>query len=245
MSTTTDYQQQATDFLQSTATTFQSEFIRFDYHFTGDKQKRNIFKITLKNDRHKYSFEFGSSLQDSLKNVNDVVYDEKIDFFYGLKYKGLKVSSLMYRDQFNIPQLKNNWLHSNPKNLLNKQKATDIYNEFIRDNTNKWVKHINIIPLGEWLNKIESSLIQKCSEIATKNFGEGIQSDKVIHPTEYDVLATITKYEVGTFDNFCSDFGYDTDSRTAYKTYKAVMKEWKNIELLFTADQLEVLQGIS
>lgn len=64
-------------------------------------------------------------------------------------------------------------------------------------------------------------------------------------PTAYDVLAVLTKYDPGTFENFCSDFGYDTDSRTAYKTYKAVMKEWKNIELLFTPEQIEQLQEIS
>src|SRR6185312_12921531 len=27
-------------------------------------------------------------------------------------------------------------------------------------------------------------------------------------PTAYDVLACITKYDPGTFSNFCSDFGY-------------------------------------
>ena len=64
-------------------------------------------------------------------------------------------------------------------------------------------------------------------------------------PTAYDVLAGVTKYEIGTFDNFCSEFGYDTDSRSAYKTYKAVLKEWKNIERLFNPDQLELLQEIN
>lgn len=64
-------------------------------------------------------------------------------------------------------------------------------------------------------------------------------------PKAYDVLAGITNYEVGTFENFCSDFGYDTDSRSAYKTYKAVMKEWKNVELLFTPEQIELLREIN
>lgn len=63
-------------------------------------------------------------------------------------------------------------------------------------------------------------------------------------PNAYDVLAVITKYEIGNFEDFCSEFGYDTDSRSAFKTYKAVMKEWKNVEKLFTPDQLEQLQEI-
>ena len=63
-------------------------------------------------------------------------------------------------------------------------------------------------------------------------------------PRAYDVLSTLQKYEVGSFNDFCDDFGYDSDSRTAFKTYKAVMKEWKNVELLFTPEQLEQLQEI-
>lgn len=77
-------------------------------------------------------------------------------------------------------------------------------------------------------------------------FGQSISASlKGELPTAYDVLACIQKYEVGTFDDFCSDFGYDNDSRKAYKTYKAVLKEWKNIELLFTPEQLEILQEIN
>lgn len=75
-------------------------------------------------------------------------------------------------------------------------------------------------------------------------FGQSI-ANTGSHPTAYDVLAGITKYEVGSFENFCSDYGYDVDSRKAYKTYKAVMKEWKNVELLFTTEQLELLQEIN
>lgn len=76
------------------------------------------------------------------------------------------------------------------------------------------------------------------------NFGQSIANTGAA-PRPYDVLACLQKYEVGTFENFCGDFGYDTDSRSAYKIYKAVMKEWKNVELLFTPEQIEELQEIS
>lgn len=75
------------------------------------------------------------------------------------------------------------------------------------------------------------------------NFGQSI-ANTGITPKPYDVLACLTNYDPGTFENFCGDFGYDVDSRKAYKTYKAVMKEWKNVELLFTPDQIEKLQEI-
>ena len=52
-------------------------------------------------------------------------------------------------------------------------------------------------------------------------------------PSMYDVLACITKYEPGTFEDFCYDYGYDTDSRKAEKTYNAVCKEYKGFSRLF------------
>lgn len=75
-------------------------------------------------------------------------------------------------------------------------------------------------------------------------FGQSV-SNTGTHPTPYDVLACLQKYDVGSFNDFCNEFGYDQDSRKAYKTYKAVLKEWKNIELLFTPEQLELLQEIN
>jgi hypothetical protein len=66
-----------------------------------------------------------------------------------------------------------------------------------------------------------------------------------IVPTAYDVLASITKYDVGTFEDFCSEFGYDTDSKKAEKTYNAVKEEWLNINRLFTDAEIEELQEIN
>jgi len=73
-------------------------------------------------------------------------------------------------------------------------------------------------------------------------FGQSIASgdDK---PSMYDVLACLTKYDPGSFENFCSEYGYDTDSRKAEKTYKAVCKEFAAIERLFW-DILDELQEI-
>ena len=66
-----------------------------------------------------------------------------------------------------------------------------------------------------------------------------------LKPTAYDVLACLTKYDVGSFKNFCDDFGYDTDSITAAKTYKAVKKEFANIIQLWTSSEIEKLSEIN
>lgn len=66
-----------------------------------------------------------------------------------------------------------------------------------------------------------------------------------VSPSSYSVLACLTKYDCGTFENFCSEFGYDIDSRKAKKVYKAVCKEWKNVQSIWTDDEIEQLQEIS
>lgn len=131
----TDYNKQATDFLNATSTAFTATYKEHSAYFDDDKTTRDIYIIVLKNKLHRYRFLFGQSQNNS--------------------------------DYGNTP------------------------------------------------------------------------------PTAYDVLACLTKYEVNSFEDFCGDFGYDIDSRKAYKTYKAVLKEWKNVERLFSAVQLEQLQEIN
>lgn len=53
-----------------------------------------------------------------------------------------------------------------------------------------------------------------------------------------------TKYDPGTFENFCMEFGYDTDSRRAERIYKSVVREYKAVKRLF-GDILEELQEIN
>ena len=64
-------------------------------------------------------------------------------------------------------------------------------------------------------------------------------------PTAYDILACLTKYDTGTFDNFCADFGYDTDSRKAEKTYFDVQREYQGVCLIWNAKEREELAEIN
>lgn len=77
----------------------------------------------------------------------------------------------------------------------------------------------------------------------TFDFGQSI-ANGMQEPTMYDILACLQKYDVGSFEDFCSEFGYDTDSRTAEKTYKAVCKEFEAVDRLFS-DVIEELSEIS
>ena len=151
---------------------FKAEFVENGLHFQGDKDKRDIYNITLKRGQRKYSFKYGQSIAKSQH------------------YKDKNIPSRLYT--------------MNGGNLKGGYKIDDLKNY--------------------------------------QSFIELIQGEA---PTLYDVLACLQKYEVGTFEDFCSEFGYDNDSRTAKKTYKAVVKEYDKMCSLFSNDELEVLQHIS
>ena len=46
------------------------------------------------------------------------------------------------------------------------------------------------------------------------------------------------------FDGFCSEFGYDSDSRTAERTYKACQKTLKKVERVFSCDLYDLINEI-
>lgn len=68
---------------------------------------------------------------------------------------------------------------------------------------------------------------------------------KTAVPSVYDVLACLTKCDPGTFEDFCSDYGYDEDSRTAERIYFAVQKEYTQLARLFTPDEMDELAEIN
>lgn len=79
-------------------------------------------------------------------------------------------------------------------------------------------------------------------KVKAKNDLARLKADAV--PNEYDVLACLEKYDPGTFEDFCSELGYDEDSRTAERIYIAVIKEYKDLTRIFTEKQMEELSEI-
>lgn len=64
-------------------------------------------------------------------------------------------------------------------------------------------------------------------------------------PTAYDILACLDIFSDGnSFEDFCSNYGYETDSRKALKTYKAVMEQTEDLKRVFSLEQLEELNEI-
>lgn len=90
-----------------------------------------------------------------------------------------------------------------------------------------------------WVFKMK---LQRGVHSCTFNFGQSLKAGAKV-PTAYDVLACLTKNDPGTFEIFCSDFGYDIDSKKAERIYKAVIKEWEGVERVM-GDIIEELQEI-
>ncbi len=65
-------------------------------------------------------------------------------------------------------------------------------------------------------------------------------------PKPYDVLACLTCYDVGTFEDFCCEFGYDDDDNIkAHKIYKAVQEEYNGLCTLFNENEMLLLSEIN
>ena len=75
--------------------------------------------------------------------------------------------------------------------------------------------------------------------------GEYNKNKNFKEPSAYDVLAALQKYDTGNFEFFCSNFGYDTDSIKALKTYNAVVEEYNNLKMLFNEEEMELLREIN
>lgn len=68
-------------------------------------------------------------------------------------------------------------------------------------------------------------------------------------PSEYDILACLSGYDVGTFDEFCNEYGVfpinsSNDYKEAQESYKACKREYAGLTRILTPEQLEELREI-
>lgn len=62
-------------------------------------------------------------------------------------------------------------------------------------------------------------------------------------PSIYDVLACVQKCDPGNFEQFCSEYGWDSYSRRSERIWKDVKREYKNVVRLF-GDVMDELSEI-
>lgn len=73
-------------------------------------------------------------------------------------------------------------------------------------------------------------------------YGDSIINSKIDkwdkkNPSMYDVLSCLQKYDVGSFEDFCSEFGYNSETISEYKRikklYDRVCEEYEEFSGLF------------
>lgn len=252
---TSTYEQQAIDFLTSTQTKFASEFKEFgSMPFDQDGMKRNIFTVTLQNDRHAYSFCFGSSLAESCKPHSEFEYsNDKKELYFGFTQgieKEIAFRITIEPTYTTLREVYDNrtWLSLfDPKQIT---EAYENYREQVEISNAKARRKRESTHIVKSQRDIENDFLipQVIRQVVKLKETKGelgiLQADEILHPTAYDVLTCLTKSDPGTFENFCSEYGYDTDSRSAVRTYKSVRKEWNAVSKLFSDKEIEQLQEI-
>lgn len=89
-------------------------------------------------------------------------------------------------------------------------------------------------PWGDnmWHNAYNVTIARNGESMTVNYKGSAYDYDNKIEPTAYDVLACISKYEPGTFCDFCDEFGYELDEETE-KLCKEVCKEYDEVKRVF------------
>lgn len=79
----------------------------------------------------------------------------------------------------------------------------------------------------------------KNNDCYTAKFYDSIANTQkgIEKPTEYDLLACLTKYDPCTYENFCNEYGYDIDDKKSKKIFLAVVKEYEGLCVVFGNDE--------
>ena len=111
---------------------------------------------------------------------------------------------------------------------------------------NTRLRHMTV---DDYVKKKYNRLSRDCtrSEIAkVKQELDNLQ--KSTKPHAYHVLACLTKYPVGSMDDFMHEFGYEikcvNDMTNFINTYNAVVKEYNDLCRIFTPEQMKMLREI-
>lgn len=125
------------------------------------------------------------------------------------------------------------------------KQAQDFLNSTNTEFSIEYLRHDKYFDGDKEKRDIYGFTFRRGSRQYSAEFGQSIfYSQNKKKATAYDVLACLQKYDVGTLEDFCRDFCYETDSRRAEKIYNAVLDEYKNVCMLWNEDEVELLKEI-
>ena len=114
--------------------------------------------------------------------------------------------------------------------------------EYLTEDINKtWNDNV-------YRNVYRASIKTPLGVMSVKFWDSVYNTENNIEPTEYDILACLQKYELGSFEDFVSEFGYEVedanDRRNAKQIYNFACREYQKICRCFTEKQIEALREI-
>ena len=171
----TNYEKQATDFLEKTGCKMTITYKENRKYFPNDKETRDVYEVKIERGSRVWKFKFGNSINNS----------EFVAVYGKTKYP--------------IP--------------------------------------------ASFREKSNSEIALYVKQNLQSDFGT-VKADRIIRPvppSKYSVLACLTKFDPGSFEDFCSEYGYDSDSKTADRVYAAVKEEWLNVCRIWVDSEIEEL----
>lgn len=250
-----EYVEQANKFLNETRTTLTIEYIRHgSMDWDKDGQTRNIFDCVLKNHRGEMKVTFGASVADSCKKLSILEMDREVEIGSGFSFDKMGFS-FFYKFKTTTEQLRKVKSGEIDAITLVNMDAVKVEYDKVADayvqETKKMKYNVSRFERKvldyhfERLAGIFSKRIQnKAIELSNMLDYAALPQDTIQYPNAYDILTCITKNDPETFEDFCSNFGYDEDSRTAERTYHAVVAEWAGVSKLWSEEEITNLQEI-
>jgi len=88
-----------------------------------------------------------------------------------------------------------------------------------------------------------------CMKSYSFKFGQSVRDSSTnpqrrVRPTDYDIFCCLSATDPGTFEDWCSGCGYDTDSIKAFELYRGVCKEFEGLNRLYNDAELAMLSEI-
>ena len=122
-------------------------------------------------------------------------------------------------------------------------KVYQAHQPYFRDDNKKravWEILVSHKDRKPWVFKFGNSIAD-----SYRNSGKWNESPQRLKPSDYSILASLTKSDPGSHSEFCSEYGYDIDSIKGRDTWQAVCEEWANVRRMLSPDEIEKLAEIS
>lgn len=79
-------------------------------------------------------------------------------------------------------------------------------------------------------------------------FGQSVAMSGIEAPSAYDILATLEKYDVGSFDDFCNEYDYNafplSEYPRIYKVWEECTKQYEALADIYNENEMNVLREI-